>query len=198
MGYSDKLISRTVTICLDAKNAVTHAFQTDLVQVIKDGEPFGSPQQGSHENLKPADIGKAVPQAGVLAQLSQAQHELEDAKATATKEAETAKADFTTQIGNLQAELDKTKAAATADADAAAHTIGNLQTQLDQANANLQRVVMHVGQLGAAVEAVTATPPSTAQAAQAEAPATQNASPKAASSRLAAPPAASSRKGKRK
>lgn len=156
MAYSDKLLSRTVTICLGPDNAVTHAFQTDLVQVMKDGAPFGSPQQGNHENLEPADIAAAVPQAAVLKQLNDVKAELEQTKAAAITDAEAAAKTAASELSGVQAKLEGTKAAATAAADVAAHTIADLQSQLDQVNGRLARVLMHVGQLGAAVEQVTA------------------------------------------
>lgn len=68
--FSDKVLNRTVTISLDADSQVTHAWQTRLIQVFKDGVAYGPPHLSAQENLEPADIANAIPQAQLLAELN--------------------------------------------------------------------------------------------------------------------------------
>jgi hypothetical protein len=80
-------VQRTVTISLDAGNQVTHAWQQAVFSIQEDGVEI-SRQHGGPENLEPADIGAAVPQADLLRQL--ADQKAESAKAIVERDAQIA------------------------------------------------------------------------------------------------------------
>ncbi|MCU1340527.1 MAG: hypothetical protein JWO19_6108 [Bryobacterales bacterium] len=86
MGNITKLpVQRIVTISLDANNQVTHAWQQTTFSIQEDGAEI-SRQQGGQDNVEPADIGAAVPQADLLEQLAD-QKAANEAAAMATAEA---------------------------------------------------------------------------------------------------------------
>src|SRR6185369_6909825 len=65
-------LQRTVTIAIDKDGNVTHAWQQTAFDVEEDGVKI-SAGVTDKENLEPADIAAAVPQAAILAQLAELQ-----------------------------------------------------------------------------------------------------------------------------
>lgn len=98
-------LQRIVTISLDATNTVTHSWQQTLFAVMEDGLEI-SRTQSAQEHLDPADIGAAVPQAGVLAQLAALKTSTDAAAVAAAKELADSKAAAEAVRADLQSKLD--------------------------------------------------------------------------------------------
>lgn len=129
-------IQRIVTISIDGAGKVSHAWQVTTFSIAEDGVEI-TRQQGNQDNIEPAEVGEAVPQAAVLRQLQDLQAKSEaDSKA-----AEDAAA----------AALSEQKTAADAAASEAAKTIAALSEQIAAAEARLSAVLGHLDAAAAAI-----------------------------------------------
>ena len=120
-------LQRVVTIAIGPEG-VTHAWQQTSFVVTEDGVEI-SRGTSAQENLEPADIGAAVPQAGVLAQLNALQAAADAAAVSAGE-----------KLAAVEVAAEATRA--------------DLQGKLDAANGKLSALTSHVGEAAKVLSAV--------------------------------------------